>query len=37
MFKTIEITELEYGITGKDAEDPCRVHFDIELENKIKQ
>lgn len=37
MFKTTEVTELEYGRTGKDAEDPCKVHFDIELENKIKQ
>ena len=37
MFRTTEITELEYGRTGTDAKDPCRVHFDTELENKIKQ
>ena len=32
MFKAIEISELEHGRIGKGDQDPCRVHFDIDLE-----
>ena len=32
MFKTIEISDLEYGRFGKRDQYLCRVHSDIELE-----